>query len=583
MAAQPAHVCYRFFVCALIFFSLFGMPSQALSQVSPLGLSVTDDNIVVLSIDGETWPLQLNQPFSATEPTPFHLSGHIKNQPKDRFALTVHQWPSDVAGSISIKQQWYQIESSNSAAQSLGDLSTDSDLLAMQPDVNLIGDYARGVIDEVLQHESLNQPINFAKISNPTTRATNRTTTRALRVGIIVDSLFDEHHAGRGLARAMTIMNGVDAILQSNLGLAIEVTHIVDYTDPLNDPFRALESNINSLLMPALQTERIQNESLPDNLSLVHLFTGHKDQNTLTLVGLGWLNSVCNSEGFDVSLSSPFLFDTLLAAHEILHNLGADHDNSDRCETYAGIGNDFLMWSNISGNTTDRLSACSIDSARAALNADCAVNAIDMGINISLTSQANTTSHELMIQLINTDTSRLAPDATTLTALPANIHIEGIPTNCHLNADILECHHEPIAPTQQSEIRLLINTRDIVNTQNVNDTRVRSEVILNTNVDRNLINNVAILNLPTDPFSDDDWVTVSTNTSAVDSTTVSTTDASNEPTQTVVPLDSITQTQSHSSGFSGLGAASLGPLFSVLLLLGYRLVVTINRVKRQRF
>jgi len=33
-----------------------------------------------------------------------------------------------------------------------------------------------------------------------------RVTTRALRVGLVVDSLFNDYHGGRGVARALSIM-----------------------------------------------------------------------------------------------------------------------------------------------------------------------------------------------------------------------------------------------------------------------------------------------------------------------------------------------------------------------------------------
>jgi len=582
MVGLHAHIRSTTIAFALLILAQLCAPNIAFAQVIPVSLAQTENNTITLTMNGNHWPLHLHQPFNAATQTPFPITGNIKDRPQDRFALTVHTWPKDVVGSLRLDNKWYQIESRNSAAQILGPLATDSDLVAMQPDVNLLGDQARGIIDEVLRHESLNPRADFSRRStesnriNTSPQTTTRTTHRGLRVGIIVDSLFNEHHGGRGIARAVTVMNGVDAILQNDLGLAIEVVHIVDYTNPANDPFRDLASNIDSTLMPALQAERVQNSDLPENLSLVHLFTGHKDQNTNTLVGLGWLNSVCNSNGFDVSLSSPFLFDTLLAAHEIMHNLGAPHDNSDQCATYAGLSNNFLMWSKISDSSTDRLSACSIDAAAFALNADCAVDAIDMGIEMSLDRQANSTRHELTLHVINNDSTRVAPDATTLTTLPANAYIEVLPENCHLVETALRCDHEPIAPLLRTQTRVLIDISNVV------DSRMRSEVILNTNIDRNRNNNVAVFNLANGEITTNDLVTVSANNSGVDLPTMSTVNLSNEPNQTVAPLSSLTQTSSSSSGFAVFGTISYGTLWAMLLLLMVRLVVTINRISRKR-
>jgi len=591
-----AHIRYKILHCVLLVLILLGFPTAALAGITPLKLTLNEDQSVSLLINGKTTPLQLNQTFTHNTPTPFHVKGTVGGKSNQRIALTVHEWPTDIVGSFNMDGQWYQIETNTSAIRHLGSLAADSDLIAIQPDVNMVGDAGKGAIDKVLRHQSLTkkplakQPLT-KQASNKTFKAapnatellnemynnnralTTRTTTRAIRVGIIVDSLFNDHHSGRGLARARAIMNGVDAILQNELGLAVEVVSVIDYTNPATDPFRQLEPSIDTTLMPALQAERVRNNDLAGNLSLVHLFSGHLDQNTRTLVGLGWLNSVCNANGFDVSLSSPFLFDTLLAAHEIMHNLGAPHDNSEQCEAYAGVSDDYLMWSNINGNTSNRLSSCSVDTARTSLAADCTVDAIDLSVGITLATQANTTSHELRILVHNTDSARTANDVTTHTTLPFNTVIQAIPVNCQLNDATISCLHEPISSSQQSQVQLLIDT------DSSTDYRIRSELTLANDVDHNLVNNVAIIDIPDIESFGSDLVTVSSNATSVGPDSPSNFAITSN---TNAPLNSLAQASTSESTFSRFGAPSLGLIWALLLQVVYRLVLTINRIKRNR-
>lgn len=578
---------------AVSFLALLTLSTATFAQVNPITVSLTNEATVTLSMQGKTWPLQLNQQFTEHTPTPFQITGNVGNNPRDRVALTVHQWPTDLVGSFMVDGQWYQVESRHSAVRFIGDLATDSALVAMQPNVNLMGGLGFGDMDVVLSHPAdLTSPNRNTPNSNTLSRNNAVRTIRALRVGIIVDSRFNDRHSGRGIARALTIMNGVDAILQNELGLAIEVDQIVDYTDPATDPFRLLASDIGTEIMPALQEERLGNTELTDNLALVHLFSGHVNQAQATVVGLGWLNSVCNTNGFDVSLSTPFLFDTLLATHEIIHNLGAPHDNDLQCATYPDISDEYLMWSNITASSTNELSACSLDTTRDALSASCAVNALDMGIEISLRSQNDSQNHELALVVINTDATRTAPDATTQTDLPANTQILALPANCRLSGSTLICEHDAIAPGQFSQQRLLINTG------NTTDTRVRSEVMLNTNVDRNRTNNVAVLTIPDASFSDNNLVTVSTNTTMIDQTANTANSPANSPANNietgltadtslaVAPQNALIEPSalepSPSSSLSLFGATSLSTLWTMLLLVLYRLVASINRVKRKR-
>ena len=62
--------------------------------------------------------------------------------------------------------------------------------------------------------------------SNETSLQSNKSeflAPRAIRIGIVVDSRYNEYHDQQGLAHALGIINGVDGLYQSQLGLAVVV------------------------------------------------------------------------------------------------------------------------------------------------------------------------------------------------------------------------------------------------------------------------------------------------------------------------------------------------------------------------
>ena len=81
-----------------------------------------------------------------------------------------------------------------------------------------------------------------------------------------MDSRFNEFHNGRGLARALTIINGVDGLYQSQFGLALIVDSIRVYDDPTTDPLREQPGDVTTLLS-AFRSARLTDIEL----SLIHI------------------------------------------------------------------------------------------------------------------------------------------------------------------------------------------------------------------------------------------------------------------------------------------------------------------------
>jgi len=179
--------------------------------------------------------------------------------------------------------------------------------------------------------------------------------TRAARIGIAVDSRFNDFHGGRGLAQALTIINGVDGLYRAQFGLALIVDNIRVYDDPAEDPLREQTGSVEELLT-AFRLVRLADAELPTSLAMVHLFSGHQDPDQD--IGLGWIDTACRNDGYDASMSTPYPFDMLLAAHEIAHNLGALHDDDAECQLIGDGLETNVMWSQLSSATGTEMYHC---------------------------------------------------------------------------------------------------------------------------------------------------------------------------------------------------------------------------------
>lgn len=266
---------------------------------------------------------------------------------------------------------------------------------------------------------------------------------RAMRVGIVVDSRYDERHDGRGLARALGIMNGVDGLYRDQLGLAVVVDRVRVHDDPATDPMRSRGGTIEDVLT-AFRGVRLGDPMLPADLALVHLFSGHEPADDV--IGLGWIDTACRVDGYDVSMSTPFAFDTLLSAHEIAHNLGALHDEDPLCGTDGTEAPGGLMEERLSGDTVTEFSACSLERLHRVLGAGCLVDSLDLALDVRVEAGTAPDERRVALRVSNADPFRTARAVSTRTRLPPGGRVAAPPDGCGVSDDLLVCEHGSIAP-----------------------------------------------------------------------------------------------------------------------------------------
>ena len=359
------------------------------------------------------------------------MSGHLFYYGK-LLQLEHRSNVDDVLNDITSSTDYVLIEpaSSNDAAPFLNNFYAAKDTISFAPTYPL-------------SNEPSFKPNKIASLATSNRDGFGMAVTRALRIGIVVDSRFNEAHKNRGLARALGIINSVDAIYQSQLGIALIVEGIRVYDNPDTDPMRNNGGTVDEILTN-FRPFRLADERLPTDLTLVHLFSGHRDPERV--IGLGWISTACRLDGYDLSMSTPFPFDTLLAAHEIAHNLGALHDDDARCLAEVNRESNTLMWPELSGSSTATFSNCSIRYMRASKHASCNLENIDVSIRLRTYPSSESLRRSVVIEVANKDKIGRATELSSSTKFPGGTQIEDVSAGCTVTGTTVDCNHGTVQP-----------------------------------------------------------------------------------------------------------------------------------------
>ncbi|MDD2943585.1 MAG: M12 family metallo-peptidase, partial [bacterium] len=123
-------------------------------------------------------------------------------------------------------------------------------------------------------------------------------------------------------AAILSVLNGVSGIYESELGITLTVSYQHSWTTS-SDPFSTSDA---ATLLDQFYSHWESNFRASHTYDVAHLFTG-RNLNDST-IGIAYMNAACRSYGYGLSeRQGSITLDTPLAAHEIGHNLGADHDS----------------------------------------------------------------------------------------------------------------------------------------------------------------------------------------------------------------------------------------------------------------
>ncbi len=209
------------------------------------------------------------------------------------------------------------------------------------------------------------------KIKNHKRKSKSRTpVTHVARLGVVIDSQYNDYHSGKGFNKAMSILNHTDGIFREEFGIALHIESVIVIADRKKDPMNVGYKPMDQILRN-FRRYRMKTKKLGKDIGIATLFTGNK--NSDLPLGLAWIGTACRNDGYDVSAVTPFRNTDLLSTHEIAHSLGAPHD----AETACGESR-YMMSRRLSSTTKQTFSACSIQSVKARLSAkSCHVKAAD--------------------------------------------------------------------------------------------------------------------------------------------------------------------------------------------------------------
>ncbi|MEM9603385.1 MAG: reprolysin-like metallopeptidase [Pseudomonadota bacterium] len=236
---------------------------------------------------------------------------------------------------------------------------------------------------------------------------------RVVRMSVVIDSQYNDYTNNSGLFEAMTVTSIADGIYRDELGLALQAESVVLVTDRDRDPMRIGNASMDDILNN-FRAFRLTSRAIASESSLVYLLSGNRSNDNQ--VGLAFIDVACRSDGYDVSAATPYRQNFLLAAHEMAHNLGAEHDTDTQCASDASK----IMSPYFSSDTQQEFSSCSKVSINHSLQGSCHAPAVDLQATIGHASDSRLTAW-----VSNNDPTRPASAAlsvsvpdTTVAALP---------------------------------------------------------------------------------------------------------------------------------------------------------------------
>ena len=200
--------------------------------------------------------------------------------------------------------------------------------------------------------------IDLAGKMSPLARFSDESTLTTYRLAVATNGQYTAYHGGTvdsALAAINTTLTALNFIFETDIGIRLQLiddNDLIVYTDPDTDPFQDDANNLDGTMNSELQ-DTLDSVIGSENYDVGHIFSGIGGGGNAGAIG-AFCNDSSKGSAWSASTQPEGSYFINLVAHEMGHQLGANHTFSNRTEgtgtnVEPGSGTTIMSYAGITG------------------------------------------------------------------------------------------------------------------------------------------------------------------------------------------------------------------------------------------